>query len=39
MFRACIRAMDAAFLKSQLDEPEVPESDNPARDAFRAKMR
>jgi hypothetical protein len=39
MFRACIRAMDAVFLQSQSKEPDVPPSDNAARDAFRAKMR
>lgn len=37
-FRVCIRAMDAAFLKSQSNEPDIPESDNPARDMFRARM-
>lgn len=39
MFRACMRAMDQVFLKSQRKEPDLPESDNPARDAFRAAMR
>lgn len=39
MFRTCIRAMDQSFLKAIRDEPDVPESDNPARDAFRAAMR
>lgn len=37
-FRTCVRAMDAVFLKSQRDEPDAPESDNPARDRFRAAM-
>lgn len=38
MFRACMRALDEVFLKSQRNEPDLPESDNPARDMFRAKM-
>ncbi|WP_435531518.1 phage tail assembly chaperone [Pseudogemmobacter faecipullorum] len=37
-FRTCVRAMDAAWLKSQRNEPDLPESDNPARDAFRVGM-
>lgn len=39
MFRTCIRAMDAAYMKAAMGEPEVPETDNSARDAFRAAMR
>lgn len=39
MFRYCIREMDKAFMKAIRDEPEVPESENSARDAFRANMR
>lgn len=39
MFRDCMRAMDQVFLKPQRREPDLPESDNPARDSFRAAMR
>lgn len=40
MFRAAIRAMDAVYLKHHSNEPtDVPETDNAARDAFRAAMR
>jgi len=37
MFRHVIRALDGAWLKRQSPDSEVPESDNPARDAFRRK--
>jgi hypothetical protein len=39
MFRRAIRAMDVVYLKSQSNEPDIPETDNAARDAFRAAMR
>lgn len=39
LFRRCIRAMDAVYLKHVNGVVDVPESDNPARDAFRARMR
>ena len=38
-FRTCLRAMDAVMLKSNRDEPDMTETDNPARDAFRAANR
>ncbi|WP_425454224.1 hypothetical protein [Pelagibacterium sediminicola] len=38
-FRQAIRAMDALYLKHHAKEPDVPETDNAARDAFRAAMR
>lgn len=38
-FRRCIRAMDQVFLKSQRGSVSVPESEDPARDAFRSGMR
>lgn len=39
LFRRVIRAMDGVYLAHVRGVPDVPESDNPARDAFRAKMR
>lgn len=41
MFRRVIRAMDTVWLERQAPDAdaELPPSDNPARDAFRAKMR
>ena len=39
LFRHVIRALDGAWLKRQSPDAGAPESDNPARDAFRAKMR
>lgn len=39
MFRKCIRAMDAAYMKAVRGDVDVPESSNTARDAFRAAMR
>ena len=38
IFRHVIRAMDSAFMKSQQPGGDVPQSDNPARDAFRVVM-
>lgn len=35
MFRYVIRALDGAWLKRQKPDGDAPESDNPARDAFR----
>jgi len=37
MFLIVIRALDAAWLKHQSPDSDVPESDNPARDAFRTR--
>lgn len=37
MFRHVIRALDGAWLKRQSPDGEMPESDNPARDAFRSR--
>ncbi len=39
MFRACIRAMDEVWLDPDPSAGEPPQSDNPARDAFRAAFR
>ena len=39
LFRRVIRAMDGVYLAHVRGVPDVPESDNPARDAFRAAMR
>lgn len=39
LFRRCIRAMDDVYLKHVNGIVDVPESENPARDAFRANMR
>ncbi|WP_437437240.1 phage tail assembly chaperone [Shinella daejeonensis] len=38
-FRHCIREMDKAFMKAISSDVDLPDSDNPARDAFRARMR
>jgi len=38
-FRQAIRAMDAVYLNHHSKEQDIPETDNPARDAFRAVMR
>lgn len=39
VFRYVMRAMDRAYLNSMSPDGDVPDSDNPARDAFRAAMR
>ena len=39
MFRRVIRALDTAWLKSQLPDADMPETDNAVRDGFRARMR
>lgn len=39
LFRRCIRAMDEVYLNHVNGVIDIPESDNPARDAFRANMR
>lgn len=39
VFRFVVREMDRAYLNSLRPDGDVPESDNPARDAFRAVMR
>ena len=39
VFRRVMRAMDHAYLTHGDDDAEIPASDNPARDAFRARMR
>ena len=39
MFRYVIRKLDGAYLRSLQPDGDVPESDNPARDAFRTAMR
>ena len=39
LFRRVIRAMDGVYLAHVRGVPDAPESDNPARDAFRAAMR
>ena len=39
VFRFVIRELDRAYLNSLQPDGDVPESDNPARDAFRAVMR
>lgn len=41
LFRRVIRAMDGVYLAHvrRNGEPELPESDNPARDAFRGAMK
>lgn len=38
-FRFVIRELDRAYLNSQRPDGDIPQSDNPARDAFRAVMR
>jgi hypothetical protein len=39
LFRFVMRSMDRAYLKTLQPGADAPESDNPARDAFRAVMR
>lgn len=39
LFRHVIRAMDRAYLAAMRPDRDAPDSDNPARDAFRARMR
>ena len=39
LFRMCIRQMDGVYLRHVNGVVDAPESDNPARDAFRARMR
>ena len=39
LFRRVIRAMDRVYLAHVRGEGDEPESDNPARDAFRAAMK
>lgn len=39
MFRVCIRAMDEVWLDPDPSAGEPPQSENPARDAFRAAFR